>query len=262
MKKSVRKEARHLFSWVKRDEDLKKVKRYHNYQVMFYRTNLLIHSWRVQGILQKLIPGAVATYPGFNPELALLISKFHDDYEMISGDVPLQLKLLMDKNAYSALTEADIQAAEMLSAAYGNPVSGEHRYIDLLMHAIMKDCPEAQLHSFADKLDGYGEAMHEVLAGNISFLEPVINYLAKTFNDLPGNFSLIKEAFQPENRFFHFPVVELRSHFEFGMPGAFPHTAESIMNRKTGILHYELWKKVTLSMPGGMDLLTQQTEFH
>lgn len=254
--------GRRRFSWVNREDDLKKVERYHTLQVMFYRTNLLTHSLRVQGILQKLIPEVMTVYPNFNPELAILISKFHDDQEMVNGDVPLQMKLLMNGSELHRLKQGDIAAAEYLSRCYGNPQIGKYRYLDLLMHAILKDCPEAQLHSFADKLDGYGEAIHEVLAGNMGFLEAVINYIAKTFSDLSGHYPLIKVAFDPSVKFFHFPVVDLKPYFQYGNLGAFFHTPETIMENKTGILHYELWKEVTLSLPGGMELLTEQKEFH
>jgi hypothetical protein len=260
MKKKA-KEVRRPFFWAKRERDLEGVKRYHAMDVMFYRTNLLVHSRRVPAMTERLLPMVVGNIPGFNSELALLISKYHDDFELITGDIPLQLKLLMNGSQKSALTESDIQAAKMLSSDYGNPVLGEHRYIDLLMHAILKDCPEAQLHSFVDKLEGYAEALHEVFAGNMAFLQPVINYILKTFNDLPGNFPLIASVFRKDNEFFHFPVVQLAPYFGNGKLGAFLHTPKSVTS-ESGIVHYEMWKEVTLSLPKGMELLTEQKEYH
>jgi hypothetical protein len=231
---------------------------------MFYRTDLLLHSRRVPAILERLLPVAVASIPGFNPELALILSKHHDDHELIPalGDVPLQLKLLMDNKKLSALKESEIEAARMISLDYGNPMIGDYRYIDLLMHAITKDCAEAQLHSLADKIDGFCEALHEVLAGNLAFLEAVINYISKTFNDLPKNFPLLAPVFGPQNEFFNFPVVQLKPYFQLGKVGAFLHTQQSILEMKTGVVHYELWKSVTLSLVNGMDRLTKQVEFH
>jgi len=251
------------FSWKNREQDLASVKRYHSRRVMFYRTNLAVHSLRVQGILAMLLPGVFSTHPDFNPELARLISKFHDDPEMASkrGDVQLGLKYLMSPDEKARLREEEVEAAELLSRSYGNPEIGGYRYLDLVMHGMSKDIPEAQLHSFADKLDGYGEALHEVLAGNLAFLEPVINYMAQTFNDLPGHFPLIADAFKPDNPLFHFPVVKQAIYFEGGKAGSFLHTPESV-EWESGIVHYELWKVVTKSMPGGVDLLTTQTEFY
>lgn len=253
------------FSWVKRDYDLKKVKRYHKFKVMFYRTDLLTHSRRVQGIVGGLLPEAISIYPGLDGKLALLISKFHDDFEMVSerGDVPLQLKLLMNGSELSILKQEEIAAAEYLSKAYGNPRVGGYLYKDLLMHSILKDCPEAQLHSFADKIDGYCEALHEIFAGNLCFLEPVINYQAKTFNNLLDHFPLISRVFAEGNGFFHFPVIELASYFYTGQTSSVArlHTPTGVII-PTGITHYDLWRKVTLALPSGMELLTEQKEFY
>ena len=109
--------------------------------------------------------------------------------------------------------------------------------------------------------------MHEVLAGNTVFLEPVINYWAKTFNNPQENFPLIKKIFngngkEIKNTLFDFPVVDLKSFFEKGNIGAKLHTAETI-KRRTLIPHYEIWKEITLSaFENGMDLLIEQVEFH
>lgn len=252
------------FLWENREKDLEKVIRYNKFETMFYRTNLFVHENRVQLLLKELLPTAISIYPNLNRKLALFISKFHDDFEMVSkrGDVSLQLKLMMSEKKLSRLKQEEIAATELLSKFYGNPKIEGYQYQDLLMHAILKDCPEAQLHSFADKLDAYCEALHEVLAGNIVFLEPVVNYNMQTLNDLRGHFPLIKEVFREDNKFFHFPVIDLKMYFNCGRIGAFLHTPETIIERKTEIPHYELWKRITLSMPDGMDLLTKQKEFH
>jgi hypothetical protein len=251
-----------VFYWENREKDLEKKERYHTFDLMFYRTNLLVHSNRVPLILEEFLPTAVSVYPNFDVKLARLVSKFHDDYEMVMkrGDVPLLLKLMMNGEEHSLLKQEEIAAARLLSKFYGNPKIEGYQYQDLLMHAILKDCPEAQLHSFCDKLEGYCEALHEVLAGNTVFLEPVINYNAKTFNDLSGNFPLIKEIFKGQ-QLFNFLAADLKPYFNYGRMGAFLHTPESIM-KETRIFHYELWKKITLSMPGGIELLTKNTESH
>lgn len=229
---------------------------------MFYRTNLALHSARVQQIVQRLLPFALQQYPELDVTKTLLISKFHDDYEMTSnqGDVSLQIKMRMDGQQISLLKQEEIAAAEFLVRSYGNPEIEGYAYRDLLMHAILKDCPEAQLHSFADKLDGYGEAIHEVLAGNTCFVEPVINYVAKSFNNPHERFPLIAKAFDSTNGPFSFPVVCLKKYFEHGLITTRPHTQASLM-RKTEIPHYEMWKEVTLGLPNGLEVLTQQLEF-
>ena len=75
----------------------------------------------------------------------------------------------------SETIDQDYMIIYKLKKKYPKKIEGYY-YLDLLLHAIKKDCREAQLHSFADKHDGYNEAIHEVLAGNIIFLEPIINY--------------------------------------------------------------------------------------
>lgn len=254
-------------SWKNRKNDLSQLKRYHKFLVMFYRTNLFIHEMRVRTIVKDLLSSAVLCYPNLSIKKTLLISEFHDDYELLlkGGDIPLQLKLMMSDDKLLELKEEEIYSAKKIARIYRNPNIGEYNYEDILMHAIKKDCVEAQLHSFADKIDGYCEAIHEVLAGNIIFLEPVINYQARTFNNLSDNFPLIKKIFNGEkikNTLFDFPVVDLKDFFQKGSIGAEPHTIESI-KRKTLIPHYETWKEITLStFKNGIDLLTKQVEFH
>jgi len=254
--------------WKNREEDLKKVKRYHKFKIMFYRTDLLIHYKRVSKFVEIFLPDVLKVYPKINPKLTRSITFVHDDYEMVSkrGDIPLQFKLQLAENGndkeLSDILQEEIVAINSLSKYYKNPKINGYYYKDLLMSAVFKNCPEAQLHSFCDKIDGYCEAIHEVLAGNIGFLEPVINYLMKTFSNPAENFPLIKEVFLKKNGLFSFPVVDLLGYFEKGRIGAFFHTPETIMNKKTEIPHYELWKEITLSMPNGMEILTRQTEFH
>ncbi len=250
-------------SFKERRNDLQALKRYGRFDVMLYRTNLGIHITRVGAIVEKLLP-FTSIYQDFSSKKALLISEHHDDYELIleGGDIPLQLKLMMDVEEKENLKMKEVLAAERIAEFYPKSVKG-HRYLDLLLHAIHKDCKEAQLYSFADKLDGYCEAVHEVLAGNTVFLDAVINYHAKTFNQPEKNFPLIHELFNGQGGgLFHFPVVDLTHYFEKGKRSPVPHTVETI-RRETVMPHYEAWKKITLSIfPNGMDLLTKQVEFH
>lgn len=259
MKRSSTRNA--LFSWGNRARDLARVKRYHTYEVMYYRTNLEVHSRRVEEIVKALSPAIQRVYPTLDAKKARLISRFHDDCELVNGDVSLQLKLQMGTSEHATFLRGDIEAAELLNSSYRKPKIEGYRYLDLLMEAILKDSPEAQLHSFADKLDGFCEAFHEVLAGNYLFLQPVLLYILKTFNDLPGRFPLIKEAFNVDDSCFSFPVVDLRPYLNACILGDLLHTPSSV-ERKMYFPQYELWRKITLAMPGGVDLLTKQIESH
>lgn len=127
-----------LFSWDKREEDLSKRKRYHKFDVMFYRTDLFVHSERVPLILKKLLPIAIYTLPEINMAKSIFISKYHDDFEMVSkyGDFPGQLKLDMDTDEKETLEKEEINATKKLAKMYGNPKIGNYHYKDLLLHAI------------------------------------------------------------------------------------------------------------------------------
>lgn len=251
-------------SWENRETDLSELKRYHKFDVMFYRTDLLIHSKRVEALLDTLAPTALKYYSDFNINKSKYISKYHDDHELVlkGGDIPLQYKLMMSEDELSSLEQMELFAVKKISSIYKNPKLGEFKYKEILRHAVLKDCREAQLHSFADKLDGYCEALHEVLAGNVAFLEPIINYNLKTFSVLKEKYPLIKDIFSRKESLFNFPVVDLLHYFDKGNIGAHPHTIPSV-EKKTLIPHYEEWKKVTLNtFSNGMDLLTKQVEFH
>ncbi|NVN96867.1 HD domain-containing protein [Candidatus Nomurabacteria bacterium] len=187
---------KNLLSWKKREENLLKIKRYHKFKVMFYRTNNLIHSRRVLFLLEEILPIIKILYPNFDEKKARLIALYHDNHEIVieGGDIPLQYKLMMNDEELSDLERKEILAVEMLSKSYPKYIKG-YEYKQLSLHAIHKDCIEAQAVSFVDKIDGYCEAIHEILAGNNIFLEPIINYYARTFNHLHKNYPLIKEFF-------------------------------------------------------------------
>jgi 5'-deoxynucleotidase YfbR-like HD superfamily hydrolase len=250
------------FEWKNREADLEATIRFHMIKTMFYRTDHLLHSRRVAAIVKELLPAAIAVYPDLNPNLALAISKYHDDHEMFTGDTSLQLKLLMNNGEILKFKQKEIAAAEHMIKSYRNPLIGKFRYRDLLMWSILKNSREAQLHSFADKVEGFSEAVHELLAGNTVFIEPVINYISQTFNDLPASFPLIRDVFV-KGSMFCLPVVglPLREYFHLGVHGYFMHTPETIQ-LNTGIHYYELWKGVTGMLEGGVRRLTTQVEFY
>lgn len=256
------KTRKNLLSWKKREENLKEIERYHKFKVMLYRTNDLIHLKRVGALLEEILPYIIKLYPKFDVTLARLIAQHHDDIEIVleGGDISLQYKLMMNDEELSDLEQKELLAAELLSKSYPKKIKG-YEYKQLLIHAVLKDCMEAQVVSFADKIDGYCEAIHEVLAGNTIFLEPIINYLSNTFNNLNGKYPLIKKLFKIKNVWFNFTtVVDLKEFFEDGLISAKSHTIKTI-ERKTLILQYEMWKEITLKN-FGIESLINQAEFH
>lgn len=245
--------------WKNRERNLENLKRYGSFSVMFYRTNLLIHKKRLRAILERILPTAISIYKDIDPELTLMIAEHHDDFELTleGGDISLLSKLKMTSFELGELKQKEILAAKKIASLYPKEVSG-YDYYSLLLHAIHKNCKEAQLVSIADKIDGYCEAIHELLAGNTIFLEPVINYVTKTFVAWPKKLSLVKKIFLTDDPFFSFPVVDMSEYFDSGRSSLH---SKLTVQKKTGIPQYELWKEVTINTLG-IEVLTTQKEFH
>jgi 5'-deoxynucleotidase YfbR-like HD superfamily hydrolase len=246
-------------TWKGRKLDLSAVNRFGRMHVMFYRTNDLIHSERTEALTEAASPLARELYPDFDRALARLTARHHDDPEIEPiGDVSFHLKLMMDAEELSDLEKQEILAAEAIARAYPKNVGG-YNYLDLLLHAIRKDCREAQLVSVADKSDGLCEALHEALAGNTVFWEPVLNYYSQVFSDLPRKYPLIRELFSSDRNPFSLSVCQLFDLFEGGNRSAQPHTRETIAFN-TGIPVYEWWKAITIKK-FGIGPLINQVEF-
>lgn len=258
----MRKHKSILLSWKHREVNLKNIKRYHRMEVMFYRTNDLIHSKRVLYLLQEILPNINNLYPDFNEKMAKLLAPHHDDHEIVikGGDIPLQYKLMMNHKELSKLEQDEISAIDILSNSYPKKVRG-YNYKELVSHAVYKDCMEAQAISFVDKIDGCCEAIHEVLAGNTVFLEAIISYYLKFFAILHQKYPLIKDIFDLKNVWFDYSyVVDVQDFFQNGVIGSTPHTKETI-KKKLGIPQYEMWKKITIKK-FGIEPLIKQVEFH
>lgn len=248
--------------WKDLHEKLKKLHRYGKFDVMFYRTNDLIHSRRVAKLLEYIAPFLTFYYPTFDLEKAKTIALHHDDFEIVleGGDISLQLKLLMDDCELSVLEQKEILASLAMTKLYPKKIKG-YEYRQILLHSIQKDCIEAQVVSFCDKIDAYCEAIHEVFAGNTVFLEPIINYDLFTFpkSVLEKKYNLISKLFNIETDFFKFKVIDIKDFFDSGKRKSRPYTKESV-KRKTLIPHYEIWKKITIQN-FGIEVLIDQKEF-
>src|SRR3989344_3516771 len=97
-----------------REDELKKVIRYHKYVPMFYRTNLQMHSNRVLWLVEDLIPLAKKVYGSkFDIEKARTLAKVHDDAEVITGDVQLGHKLQMSSSELANVHSDEASAIEI-----------------------------------------------------------------------------------------------------------------------------------------------------
>src|SRR3989344_845874 len=239
-----------------REEKLQKIIRYNMERrtPMHYRTNDLIHSKRVHFLVNDILPTIAPIYNnGLNPSKALTLALVHDDAEILTGDVQLYYK---DRMSLEQLTELELkeeQAIEQLSKIWPEKINN-FSYKELLSHALHKNCLEAQVVSYCDKIDGFCEAVHEIYAGNQKFTGSAVAYLKK-LNQFPEKFPLLKKIL-PLNHPLLFPLKELN--LQNMLEGTQFHTLETIKNQ-TEIPHYNRWKELTIKY-FGVSLLLEVKE--
>ncbi|MDO8551123.1 MAG: HD domain-containing protein [bacterium] len=239
-----------------RKHDLEQIKRYSMFPVMYYRTNLYLHSLRVSWLIDELEPIAVKTWRKFKSNLAKTLSLVHDDAEIITGDIQLGHKLEMSAEQLARVVMEEEKAIKTLSIRFP-PKINCLSYKTLLIHALKKDCLEAQLVSLADKLDAYGESMHELFAGNKDFITPCTNYI-KILKSFPEKYPQLKNFFKHKHPFLSpSPNFDL---FETALKGHY-HTPQSI-KKLTICPRYNLWKEVSIKKLGkkGVAVLTNKNE--
>ncbi|MFH0952250.1 MAG: YfbR-like 5'-deoxynucleotidase [Patescibacteria group bacterium] len=226
--------------------------RYSLYQVMFYRNNLLTHSKRVYWIIKEISPLALKTYgEEFNAHKTALLGLIHDDPEMIIGDIQSGNKMKMSAEELEQISQNELKAIDKLAKRFPKELDG-YSYRDLLLEALGKETLEAQLVDFADKLDAFGEALHEMYGGNTVITENVVNQYGTIpvpfqqyipyLTDFPNKFPMTKKLFTTTVSIFS-PPEELD--YKAIAKHSHPHTADSI-RQKTGYLHYDFWREVTL----------------
>lgn len=234
-----------------RKEELENIKRFNSLQPMYYRTNDYSHSYHVLWLAEELLPYTVQALPGIDVEMTRTISLIHDDPEIIIGDIEFDQKLKMSPDELHKLKQDESAAIEILSARFPQTINS-FNYRELLYHALRKDCVEAQLVSYADKIDAFGEAVHEIYAGNAQFIASAGRYNL-VFSDLKKTrWPLIKSLFNSGHPFFSDPIVQ---DLEAIANNGTVHTLESI-NHKTGHPHYDCWKRVMLERSGIESLVT------
>jgi hypothetical protein len=151
-----------------RETGLRKITRYHIYHPMFYRTNDWSHARHVHWIVRFL--GRFATFDQIRAEAMALV---HDDAELLIGDEQAGNKAKMEPEQLAAIESKEREAIDALAKRFPATLGG-YPYRGLLLEAIGRKSPEAQLVQFADKFDAFGEALHEITAGNLRFATNVI----------------------------------------------------------------------------------------
>ena len=242
-----------------REESLKAVYRYNMFETMYYRSNLWQHEHRVSWIIELLLP--LCEGIALDPEKARILALVHDDAETLTGDIQAGHKMKMSSTELANIDSAEEQAAEELSRRYPKEVHG-YNYLELLKHAIYKDCPEAQLVSYADRFDAYCESMHEVYAGNFSLVWSWLFYerWSVTYEKKYSALTPLLSQDSPLiiNNVRQQPMhVDSAKYTHFGKP----HTRESI-RVPTEFPYYNTWREMILEYgkEEGERFLTEQRE--
>lgn len=239
-----------------RTERLKNIIRYHIYPTMFYRTDLAQHSkrvaWQTLALLDML---PATTRASLNEERILLMAWLHDDHEIIAGDHQSGNEKHLTKKQFADLSQKEIQAVEQLSKEFPENI-GNYIYRDLLTEAVKVDTLESQIIKLADKIEGFGEALHEVFGGNEAFSKGIIDpdyhkeisappiYYGRYFDMLFDKLPLLR----PFASFLTPPLVSATISDDINemSRGRSPHTRTSL-DSPTGYAPYDYWKKNFLS---------------
>ena len=246
-----------------RKAKLEKIIRYHAFDTMFYRSNDWIHSLRVRWIVEDILPLAKKYFKHIDAERVICLALVHDDAEMITGDVQAGHKAAMSKQALSKVYRDERQAISVLAKKHPIKVGGVYPYGKLLMEIFEKKTIEAQLVSYADKMDGYCESLHEVLAGNFSLLRSMIFYTTilaqrdKRFPKLIPVFHETSFAFMDLQGYLKEFYTEATKYKSFGKP----HTKPSLSS-PSPFPFYNRWREITIQRGGkeGLEALLKKKE--
>jgi 5'-deoxynucleotidase YfbR-like HD superfamily hydrolase len=242
-----------------REEKLKQIYRYSYFDVVYYRSNLWMHTHRVLWLLEELIPIAKKSID-FDEEKARALALVHDDPEMLTGDIQAIEKQRMTKEQQSKMEENDLRAIDEIAKQYPEFING-YSYRELLRHAAKKDCIEAKLVSYVDKLDAYCESLHDLYAGNLSLLRSVVFY-ANALPLFPIKYPELKELLSSKESTLTFLTDQISPGeilFENYKSLNKPHTKESLLIN-TDFPFYKTWKHIVIER-GRMDWLIDQKEY-
>lgn len=248
---------------LERKVQLESIERFGIFDTMFYRTNDLIHAHRVSWLTRELMQVAKKFYKNLDGEKAVLLALVHDDAEVITGDYNASHKDFGSKAFKDRILKEEASAIKVLSKKYPK-YAGKYNYEDLLNQAKDWHGIEGKIVLYADKLDALCESIHEVLAGNITFLPSVIFCTDKM--------SRFEQKYPEMKDFFNYldsPLTNLRMIYLPSFSSDFykksfnkPHDKKSL-KIKTVFHAYDVWRELTIKNWGqkGIDELTKQKEF-
>jgi 5'-deoxynucleotidase YfbR-like HD superfamily hydrolase len=242
-----------------REQKLREINRYSLFEVMLYRSNLWGHTHRVLWLVEEILSAAEKCLK-LDSTKARILALVHDDEEMITGDIPAGVKAAMSEEEKQQMWEDEKNAADTLAQKYPKEIDG-YNYRAMLKHSADKDCIEAQLVSYLDKIDAYCESLHELFAGNISFLRSVVFY-EKALPAFPIKYPALKPLFESQDSVLSsfrstLPTnpVKVKDYVHLNKL----HTEGSLI-ASTDFVFYNIWKEVVMEH-GGRDQLLKQREY-
>ncbi len=246
-----------------RKSGLQSIERFGIFDTMYYRTNDLIHTHRVAWLTEELMRVAKKLYKNLDAEKAILLALVHDDAEAITGDYNASHKDFGSKKFKAKILQEEADAIEILTKKYPKFV-GKYNYRDLLLQAMSWDGMEGKIVCYADKLDSLYESVHEVLAGNLSFLTSVIyctDRMARFEQKYPELIPLLNYDSPLTNlKVIYRPGFSSNNHIKSFSK---PFDAKSI-HVKTIFPGYDMWRELTIKnwKKEGLDALMKQKEFN
>ncbi|MFC1687001.1 YfbR-like 5'-deoxynucleotidase [Patescibacteria group bacterium] len=253
-----------------REQALREIKRFHIHPTMFYRSSLWTHSKHLVWIMKAMAPHIKEVFgESFNQAKAEIMGCIHDDFEIVMGDVQAGQKKKMDNKQLDQLDLQEKKAIEEISRRFPENI-GPYNYKDLLNSIQQADSLEAQVIKFADKIDAFGESLHEIYGGNYKFMQSIsdpiygdipapLDYYVSFITSFPKQFPQIAKLFEQEFSLFEKPV---KMNFVKIAKKRNPHTKESL-KIDTGYTHYDAWMKIMLEYADDEELqnLYTQKEF-
>lgn len=251
----------------RRADALRQVTRYRLFKIMYYRTNLLTHSRRVSWHVRALLPYLLGVFgKRFDADRAVAIALVHDDHEIVLGDVQLANKLRMTPAQLVKLDQVERRAIATTAGRFPDRLKS-WRYEDLLLEKLAMKTLESQIVTYLDKFEAFGEALHELFAGNRCFAAQPTNHLgthpiptqvyASVFSDYPQRYPATAPAFAARKQPFHSLAIDANAVAERGQP----HTLADLA-APSGYPPYDYWRRVLIEYANEHELanLTRQKE--
>lgn len=250
-----------------RELALREIKRFHIHPIMFYRSSLWTHSKHLIWIVKAIAPYTKEVFgESFNQAKAEIMGCIHDDFEIVMGDVQTGQKKKMNTSQLEQLDLQEKKAIEEISRRFPENI-GPYNYKDLLNSIQQADSLEAQVVKFADKMDAFGESLHEIYGGNYKFMQSIsdpvygdvpapLDYYVPFITSFPKQFPQTAKLFEQEFSLFEKPE---KMNFAKIAKKRNPHTKESL-KIDTGYVHYDTWMKIMLEYADDEELKNLYTQ--